>query len=442
MAATMSQRRCAPVCVFAKPPLPGQVKTRLGQTQGARRAAALAGAFIRDTLTGLARVPWATPVVATTGPLDGVVAGVPQWLQGDGDLGARLERVFARALGGADRAYALGADSPGLPPAFLDEADRRLRHADAVLGPADDGGFYLLGLRRCPPGLLRDLPWSAPTTRAAVEARLTSAGLRVAHAPSWFDVDDEPGLRRLAAMVRARRADAPATQRLLDRPLSIVIPTLGEAARIGAQVERVRDLPGVHEVIVVDGGSEDATVALAAAAGAAVLAGPRGRGPQLNVGARHATGEIVVFVHADVELPRDVAAQIGAALADAEIVGGAFRTRTVADRPHWFAPLLPLADLRSRYTRLPYGDQALFVRAAAFDAVGGYPEQPLFEDVEFARRLRRRGRLHTVSATVRVSGRRFLARPLYWSAAMNVLPALYRLGVSAETLARWYRPVR
>jgi hypothetical protein len=100
--------------------------------------------------------------------------------------------------------------------------------------------------------------------------------------------------------------------------------------------------------------------------------------------------------------------------------------------------LLRLADLRSRYTSLPYGDQALFVRAEIFHAIGGFPEMPLMEDLELSRRLRRRGRIRTVRDCVRVSGRRFEARPLYYAFLMNVLPLLYRLGVPAAWLARTY----
>jgi hypothetical protein len=111
----------------------------------------------------------------------------------------------------------------------------------------------------------------------------------------------------------------------------------------------------------------------------------------------------------------------------------------VADRGrNWLGPVLRSADLRARVTRYPYGDQALFVRRTAFDQVGGFPAQPLFEDLELARRLWRVGRIRTVPACVRVSGRRFLRRPLRSLVAMHVFPTLYRLGVSPETLARLY----
>ena len=107
-------------------------------------------------------------------------------------------------------------------------------------------------------------------------------------------------------------------------------------------------------------------------------------------------------------------------------------------RRRWLGTLLHLADLRSCYARVPYGDQAIFVLADAFRAVGGFPEQPLMEDVELIRRLRRVGHIRMVRSTVRVSGRRFQARPLTDFLLMNVFPLLYRLGVSPRTLARIY----
>lgn len=231
---------------------------------------------------------------------------------------------------------------------------------------------------------------------------------------------------------------------MLPTRISVIVPVLNEAARIGAQLAYLRQLPGLHEVIVVDGGSDDNTRDIVAAAGWPRLAvSARGRAIQMNAGARLATGDVLLFLHADVTLPAKAASLVAHALADPRVVAGAFRTRTVPEGQRgWVARWLPLADLRSRYTHLPYGDQALFVRRAVFEPIGGFPAQPLFEDLEISRRLRTIGRIRTVPATVRVSGRRFVARPLYYAALMNVLPVLYRLGVPAARLARAYSDVR
>jgi rSAM/selenodomain-associated transferase 2 len=220
--------------------------------------------------------------------------------------------------------------------------------------------------------------------------------------------------------------------------VSVVIPVLDEEARIGVRLAELA-AAGFRGVVVADGGSRDRTREIARAAGARVLATPRGRGLQQNAGAHAASGDVLVFLHADASLPADAAAWIARALADPGVVGGAFRLHTVADAGrNWLGPFLRIADIRSHLTRLPYGDQALFVRRDAFERVGGFPDEPLMEDVALVRRLRRLGRLVTVPAYVRVSGRRFLQHPIAGTLAMWTFPSLHRLGVPPRVLARWY----
>lgn len=227
--------------------------------------------------------------------------------------------------------------------------------------------------------------------------------------------------------------------------ISVVIPTLDEEARIEGCLRRLCGDPGFTEILVVDGGSSDRTVALAGAfQGVTVLRGPRGRGPQMNAGAAVATGDVILFLHADVELPDDAVNRMVQILADAGTVAGAFRTWTVDDRGRspWLAPWLHLADLRSRYSGLPYGDQALFVRAAVFRELGGYAPIPLMEDLDLSRRLRAIGGIRVAPVSVTVSGRRFVERPIYYFLVINFLPLLYRLGVPPHVLAKLYANVR
>jgi len=233
----------------------------------------------------------------------------------------------------------------------------------------------------------------------------------------------------------------------VSRPwLSAIVPVLDEAARVRHTVATLLDDVGVDELVVVDGGSTDATWSRLQAEAMrrtrlTVARGPRGRGPQLHRGAGLARGLVLWFVHCDAHPPADARRLIRQTLQRRGVVAGAFRTRTVLDRPTgrpWFAPVLPLADLRSHYTRMPYGDQALFCRADAYHECGGYPAQPLLEDVELCRRLRRLGAVVTRPEPVEVSARRWSAHPLRTAAVMNTFPLLYRLGVSPWTLASWY----
>ena len=244
----------------------------------------------------------------------------------------------------------------------------------------------------------------------------------------------------------------------MPRWLAAVVPTLNEADRLQTLLAQLTADATISLVVVADGGSEDGTVGTAmtfagrhaatdGGAEVAVIQAPRGRARHLNAGAQRALLETgvtaLLFVHADCGLPPGFGGHIAGALADPNTVGGAFRTWTVDDTGRSpLAPLLHLADLRSRYSSLPYGDQAPFMRASAFSELGGYPDQPLMEDLEMSRRLRRLGRVRTVRGRVTVSGRRFLARPVFYSVLVNVFPLLYRLGVSAERLARLYGHVR
>jgi hypothetical protein len=205
------------LCVFAKPPRAGDTKTRLAPALGAEGAAALARAFISDTWAAVAHLPWARPVLASTAPWpEGLLPSpVEVWQQGEGDLGARMERILIRGLEVCPAAMALGADSPGLPVAHLEAARAALAHADAVFGPSDDGGFYLLALRRLPVGTFVDLPWSQSDTLVRTEARLKSLGLTVARVAPFFDVDVPADLARLEAEFAAGRLHAPATAKAL-----------------------------------------------------------------------------------------------------------------------------------------------------------------------------------------------------------------------------------
>jgi len=438
-----------PAYVFAKAPGRGGVKTRLEPAVGADGAARLAAALLEDTLESLLDAGRTAPVLA----VDDVAAfrgrGVPVVAQGEGDLGQRLERVLGGALERAPRALAVGSDSPGLPAPLIEEALAALERTDAVLGPADDGGFTLLGLRRCPPGLLGAIPWSRADTLRATVARLRTAGLSVATTRAWFDVDRPADLARLRVELAEGTVQARHTEEVLAglprRPwLSVVMPVLDEAKRIGPALGRLVGLPGVDEVLVVDGGSCDATRSLVAGTdGVRLLDSPSGRSRQMNAGAAVASGEVLLFLHADVTLPPDVVRHLARAFVHPDVVMAAFRTRTIdEDGRSWAGVLLPVADLRSRWTRLPYGDQAVSVRRSAFEAVGGFPDQPLLEDLELARRLAGVGGMVRLRARVTVSGRRFVRRPVRTLLCWNSFPLLYRLGVDSRALEKLYGSVR
>lgn len=223
--------------------------------------------------------------------------------------------------------------------------------------------------------------------------------------------------------------------------ISLIVPTLNESRALGATLEVLLALPGVLEVIVVDGGSLDSTAAIARARGVRQLWANRGRGVQMHVGAEAARGEVLWFVHADTHPPADAACLIRDALARPGVSGGCFAVRfDGASRPAAF-----LTRLYSGLRRLGlcYGDAALFVRRADYDRAGGFRAFPLFEDVDLVQRLRRRGRFVGLTAEVVASSRRFEGRNFIFTLAWwVVLQCLYWLGVPPHVLGRLYAPIR
>lgn len=218
-------------------------------------------------------------------------------------------------------------------------------------------------------------------------------------------------------------------------PVSVIIPTLNEEERIAATIVSAL-LAGAAEVIVSDGGSSDATIEAAREYGARVLTGADMRARQLNLGAREAAHDALLFLHADTLLPLGACTAVEKAIANGATFGG-FRLGFLENGLGLAAALI---NARTRLTREPWGDQAQFAPRDAFLQSGGYPEIPIMEDYEFARRMKRAGRTALVPLTVRTSGRRFCELGIVRTAALNWwIIACYHLGVSPERLARWYR---
>ena len=199
---------------------------------------------------------------------------------------------------------------------------------------------------------------------------------------------------------------------------------------------------GLNDVIVVDGGSTDRTADVAAASGARVLDSPRGRGVQLNRGAAEASGDILLFLHADSLVPDRAGALIRETLARPGTAAGAFRLKIDTRRPLLKAINL-LAEFRSRSFGLPYGDQGLFLTREVFTNVGGFPDWPLMEDLEIVRRLKKMGRVSIAPACMTTSARRWEAGGVLATCLRGQLRLLrYYAGRPVETLARDYDDVR
>ncbi len=221
--------------------------------------------------------------------------------------------------------------------------------------------------------------------------------------------------------------------------ISIVVPTLNEAAGIEAALLALAPLrQRGHEIVVVDGGSSDATAKVAAPGADRVLATARGRARQMNAGAAVATHPVLLFLHADTRLPAGADEAIASALG-----GGARWGRfdvCIEGRPAMLRVVAWMMNRRSRLTGIATGDQAIFVERTLFEQVGGYPDQPLMEDIELSRRLRAHARPACLRQRVRTSGRRWEQHGVWRTMAlMWRLRWRYWRGESAESLARAYR---
>jgi rSAM/selenodomain-associated transferase 2 len=222
--------------------------------------------------------------------------------------------------------------------------------------------------------------------------------------------------------------------------ISVIVPTFNEQEHLPATLSRVALAPG-DELIVVDGGSSDQTVTIAQQFTPHVLQSSPGRALQMNRGAQHAHGDILLFLHADTRLPPAALEAVRQAVR-AGAIGGAFRLTITP-------PTLALrlvawgTNVRARFGQLPYGDQALFMPRAIFEALGGYDDVPFMEDVRLVQALRTRGRLVILPQAVHTSGRRWQRDGVLYTTVRNtVLITLYFCGVPPATLQRWYRARR
>ena len=220
--------------------------------------------------------------------------------------------------------------------------------------------------------------------------------------------------------------------------LSIIIPTLEEAANIGATLAALASARAAGaEIIVVDGGSRDATRALAGPLADRVIEGPRGRAAQMNAGARAASGDAFLFLHADTLLPAAAYQAVEAALKSGR-TWGRFDVAIAGSDP-MLAVVALFMNARSRFTGVATGDQAVFVARAAFEAAGGFPDIPLMEDVALSKTLRRRSQPACLRERVVTSGRRWERRGTFRTIVlMWRLRLAYALGADPHRLARRY----
>lgn len=225
--------------------------------------------------------------------------------------------------------------------------------------------------------------------------------------------------------------------------ISIILPVAGEADRINRALDNIREagFGDRTEIIVVDGDPLGRTISAIKAQGVCTaVSAKKGRARQMNYGASLSSGDILLFLHADTLLPPNASALIDAAMRDARFEAGAFDLGFETDRKI-FKITEAYVFLRTRLTRAPFGDQALFIRRSYFERLGGYRDIPVMEDVEILKRIKKRGdKIVIIPKKVRTSPRRYEQEGILYCTFRNAsLQLLYALGVSPDKLVKWYR---
>jgi rSAM/selenodomain-associated transferase 2 len=218
--------------------------------------------------------------------------------------------------------------------------------------------------------------------------------------------------------------------------ISVIIPALNEAKNILGTLDSIGRQQGELEIIVVDGCSADGTADVARLHARVINSPERGRAVQMNVGARHASGEVLVFLHADSCLAHNALSLLRSALLDSRIIGGTFTLKF--DSQKLLLRLIAFFT-RFRFRFFHYGDQGIFVRRAIFEELGGFKQMPIMEDINFLQRLYRRGRVTLIKQPTTTSARRFLRHGIIRQQLLDIiLVVLYLLGASPEKLSRLY----
>ncbi len=431
--------------VFTRCPEPGTAKTRMIPKLGAEGAANLQRRMTEHIMARANKLSALRLLPVEIRYEGGDNKRMTAWLgpgysycrQGTGDIGHRMGRALKDAFGqGCKTVVIIGSDIPDITTAIIQRAFEDLKKTDLVLGPAGDGGYYLIGMQRRTfnywnPQLFNGISWGTEKVLPQTLDIAKRLGLNYILLDTLRDVDRPEDL---TVWYQASESIAPLDTR---KRISVIIPALNEADIIGESISNLQTSRKT-EVIVVDGGSRDKTVEIARSLGAKVLSASPSKATQMNAGAAEAGGDVLLFLHADTRLPQNFEDKILAAVAANGFSAGAFSLGINA-QARSLRFIERVANWRSRFFQMPYGDQALFVSRDLFRQIGGFPDYPIMEDFELVRRLKRRGKIAILPESVRTSPRRWLNFGIFKTWLLNqIIIVAYYLGVSPQRLSQWY----
>lgn len=426
--------------IFMRYPQPGRVKTRLAREIGAERAAVLYTRTLRRTLgiaSDLKHEDRSLRIIIFCTPgdplerLEKEFGGPWTFYPQEGEhLGVRMENAFETAFSmGAGKAVLIGSDIVDIRADDLVDSFKKTQGQTAVLGPARDGGFYLIGLARSCGAPFRFSEWGTADVFSRAEGALANSGMRVATVARRSDLD--------------RPEDIPLTDSdpLLGKSLSVIIPTLHQPEKLSPLIEFLQNRLWPGDEIVVTRGMRSGEIGVISRQDGFVAGNcPTGRGIQQNFGAMLARGDILFFLHDDTIPPADFPYLIRKACCRPDMALGFFRLA--------FCPTSPAlnliarwANVRSRIFKLPYGDQGLFCRKDVFEKAGGFHHRFLFEDVDLVRHCRKLGSQAILPHPVYSSPERYLRKGTLAASFQNhFLTILHLFGVDeAKLYSMYYR---
>ena len=429
--------------IFARYLEIGKVKTRLIPDLGAEAATDIYRQLAEFTLKQARTLRLIRNIDIEVWFTGGTKAEMQAWLgddlnyqmQAGETLGDRLIYAIQTAIDhGSKGAIVIGTDCPELDATILNQGFTQLQDRDLVLGAATDGGYYLIGLRQCVPQLFINIPWSTSAVFAQTIDIAKTLGMSQFLLPTLSDVDTAQDLGVWQQVKTKYEVSKPR--------ISIIIPTLNEAENLPLVLETLSYAKDI-EVIIVDGGSSDQTVAIAQTqtkvSELKLITGASGRAKQMNLGASEARGEILLFLHGDTVLPPNFDLEICSILAKPATVAGAFKLKIAGKG--WGLRLVEWGvNRRSQLWQMPYGDQAIFINTARFQKLGGFANLAIMEDFEIMLRLKKQGRITISPLTVTTSGRRWQKLGIFSTTLINQIMILgYLWGVKPAKLAQWYR---
>lgn len=427
------------LAIFTRYPVPEQTKTRLIPTLSPEEAANIQGEMTLHALRTAHALNNTNIQIQYTGENED---RMKKWLgvrdslqdQGEGDLGQRMLRAFKELFrNGNEHVVIQGIDSPDISPEILELAFNQLQTDDVVIGPAVDGGYYLIGTKKnlsheALTALFTDIEWGTATVRTSTLTQAAKHNLSVRLLPFLGDVDlpeDLPLWEKYRSPFR-------------KPDLTVIIPTLNAEESIVDAIKSATSVPNI-EIIVTDGGSTDRTIELAKSMDVKIVHAPQGRGVQMNVGAAKASSDRLLFLHADTLLPQDYLEEINTILTNPRAVAGAFSFST--DYSSLSMRIIQFwVNIRAHVLRLPYGDQTLFIKKAAFQSVNGFPELPILEDLIIIKKLQKAGKILISNSLIKTSSNRWKNLGPWRNTLKNQRILMgWKRGIPIEDLAKWYQ---